>query len=115
MEVELYKFLNILSILLIVQSLALLIDSSFTLSNDGSGMRNLSEKVSLDDFRSLYRVDMGSLSSNLTSYENKNEAILPTSSIAGPYSCVYDIGDGTEFVENVTINVRSMLIYNLIA
>ena len=85
----------------------MLINSSFTLS--GNGMRDLSEQVSLDAFRNLYRVDMGVVAT-LTSYtddESENDIILPNSSIAGPYSCVTSID-----VANVIINVRSMLFYN---
>uniref|UniRef100_A0A1X7UBR3 Ig-like domain-containing protein n=1 Tax=Amphimedon queenslandica TaxID=400682 RepID=A0A1X7UBR3_AMPQE len=86
-----------------VQSLATLIASSFIPLNDG--MRSLIEQI--DAFRSLYRVDMGSISA-LTSYtnnENENETILPNSDIAGPYSCVSDSINGS--MTNVIINVRN--------
>ena len=90
----------------LVQNLTMFANSSFTISRDGR--RNISEGVSLLDFRRLYHTNATQVA-NLTSYmytESSIEFIRPDSSIAGTYTCTLN-----EFESlNVSVNVRSKYI-----
>lgn len=90
----------------LVQNLTMFANSSFTISRDGR--RNISEGVSLLDFRRLYHTNATQVA-NLTSYMymgNSIEFIRPDSSIAGTYTCTLN-----EFESlNVSVNVRSKYI-----
>ena len=83
-------------IFLSVQSTSSFIASSITNTSE------LSESVSIRDFRQLFQLS-SSAASFLTSYVNGSDVILPNSSIGGHYTC-----QAGNQMRNLTIIVSSM-------